>query len=51
MKVLTASWNTTKLVERDTYHCIHTIMLKTVFFLPLDIVRPQDLCEPPATGF
>jgi hypothetical protein len=32
-------------------HCIHTIMLKTVFFLPLDIVRPQDLCEPPATGF
>jgi hypothetical protein len=28
-------------------HCIHAIMLKTVFFLPLNIVRPQNLCEAP----
>jgi hypothetical protein len=26
-------------------------MLKTVFFLPLDIVRPQNLCEAPAIEF
>jgi hypothetical protein len=26
-------------------------MLKAVFFLPLDIVRPQVLCEAPATEF
>jgi hypothetical protein len=42
--------STQKCPKRDveeTYHSIHTIVLQTVFFLPLDIVCPQNFCETP----